>query len=225
MKVGIALPVIEDRSPNVFWLSFTTMQKPEGDWVLITPKWPQGGFLADIAYARECLLNQAYELGVTHLIMMDTDQVYPEDTIPKLLSHGKPVVAGAVHRRYPPFDLIMLRGEIGKYKHVEDDEMYSGELVEVDATGTGCILYDLEALKDIERPWFELINYNKPNAVGEDINLCSKIRKAGIPIYVDTSIQIDHLTTYRVNRSTYELFKKINNLKWRPQDGSLSRTL
>jgi len=53
--------------------------------------------------------------------------------------------------------------------------------------------------------------------VGEDIYFCSKIRKAGYEIHVDTGLWIDHISTFRVNRATYELFKKFKDFKFKQE--------
>jgi len=211
-KYAIGFPIVESTVPVQFMVSFMLMSKP--DYTLMLPKFPVGSFAGNIADARNSLVEQALKERCTHLFMLDTDQVYPVDCLEKLISHGKPVVGTPVHRRWPPFDPILYRGELGRYKHVSDAECYSGGLVPVDATGCGCILYDLRILFDIPSPWFELGKAPNGDFVGEDIMLCSKIRRNGVPIYVDTSIEIGHMTTYEVNRSTYELFKKLNDFKY-----------
>jgi hypothetical protein len=54
-------------------------------------------------------LKQALVKRCTHLLMMDTDQTYPQDTITKLLSHDVTVCGAVIHRRYPPFEPILYR--------------------------------------------------------------------------------------------------------------------
>ena len=214
-KLGIAFPLVDrDVSAN-FMISMLTMEKP--DYTLLLPRFPAGRFHESLAAVRNDLVEQAIEEGCTHLLMMDTDQVYPDDTISRLMAHGKPVVGAAVHRRWPPFDLILLRGEVGAYTHVPEEECYGGGLVEVDATGTGCILFDMSVFLDLPAPWFSFgVQDGKP--VGEDIMLCSRLRKAGIPIHVDTSLEITHLTDLQVNRSTRELFKRLHKHEFAQAD-------
>lgn len=213
LHIGIGIPIVEDRLPVQFFVSFARMQKP--DYTLLLPSFPVGSFAGNIADARNSLVHQALGLNCTHLIMMDTDQIYPPDTIDRLMSYHQPVVGTPVHRRWPPFDPILYRGMPGRYLHVPDAECYSGDLVPVDATGCGCVLYDLRVFIDMSAPWFALGRTDEGKPIGEDIMLCSKLRKAGVPIYVDTALVIDHMTTYLVNRSTYELYKKINHFQYR----------
>ena len=145
------------------------------------------------------------------MAMLNTDQVYPSDTLPKLKSHKKDICGVWVQRRYPPFDPIFLRRDNGngKYRRIPDEESFSGKLVEVDATGTGALFFNMEIFDKIEEPWFKVLN-NPDGRVGEDIYFCAKAKEAGFQIFVDTSIEVDHLSTIAINRRLYELFKKLN---------------
>lgn len=216
MKLGIALPIAGRLFDKEFWISFVLMDKNE--WTLVIPRIEVYHLAADIARIRNDIVAQALESDIDKLIMMDTDQVYPVDTIQKLKAHDKLVVGTPVHRRYPPFDVIMLRGELGKYLHVPDEEIYSGDLVEVDATGTGCICFDMQIFKEFNPPWFKIETGEDGQAIGEDIGFCARLRKAGVPIYVDTSIEIDHVAPMLITKETYQLFRKIKGFEWNPGD-------
>ena len=211
MKLGIGLPVMEKRSFNDFWVSFLMMEKP--DYTLFLPKFPVGDFPENLSLVRNNLVRQALEENCTHLLMCDTDQLYERDTITKLLSHNQMVTAVVVHRRYPPFEPILNRGVLGRYTHVPDAEIESGELIEVDATGTGCILFNMEVFSLIEHPWFEIGEHNGKR-YGEDIGFAHKLQQQGIPIHIDTSVHVKHLTTMGINYAFYSLYKKINNIEW-----------
>lgn len=206
-KLGIGFPVTDDKVFTSFFVSWTVMDKP--DFTILVPR-----FVGPIDAIRNNLVAQALREQCTHLIMMDTDQNYPSDTIPKLLSHNRDVVCGLVHRRYPPFDVIMLRGELGNYHHVPDDECFSGGLVEVDATGCACAMFNTEVFLDISYPWFEQYRMGDGRAVGEDIDFCSKLRKSGHRIFVDTSIIIGHISCLEITREFYLLYKKIKGFEW-----------
>jgi len=207
MKIAIGLPITNRTVDRDFFLSFAAMEKPS-EYVLCAPSHEIYDHAVDIAKARNGLVLQAIESKCDALIMMDTDQVYPEDTIIKLTNGLKQydAVGAVVHRRYPPFNPLIMRGMLGKYKRLTDDECYGGDLVSIDATGCGCIAMRMSVFKKIKYPWFEL-KPNNGNPVGEDIRFCHRMKKAGLSLAVDTSVQIDHLTTFTVNRGIYELFK------------------
>lgn len=202
MKLGIGLPLTDVKVHTQFFTSFTCMEKP--NFSLYLPQFP-----GQIDQVRNGLVRQALAEDCTHLLMMDTDQIYPSNTLTKLLSHDVDACGVLVHRRYPPFAPICYRGEVGRYKYVDDEEMFSGDLIPVDATGCGCILYNTKVFRDIPSPWFEIQTKQDGTPVGEDIAFCQKMRDAGFGIHIDTSIAVGHLTTMEVNRSTYEIFKAL----------------
>ena len=108
----------------------------------------------------------------------------------------------------------MFRGELGKFEGVPDDEIEaaigSGDLLEVDATGCGCIMYRNQVFLDIERPWFELSKNEKTGApVGEDIGFCVKLKENGYSIYVDCLVDIQHLSLVAVDWNTYKVWQKL----------------
>jgi hypothetical protein len=163
--------------------------------------WPRGkGFLDAI---RNGLVEQAMTAGCTHLFMGDTDQVYPNDTLVRLLSHRLSVVAGKVHRGSPPYDPILYRGENYQYELVSDDEWRDGQLVEVDAIGCGAVLYDMRCFMDIPPPWFEFTRDDDGTPVGEDIAFCHKLRQAGYLIHVDCSVKVGHLRNNVITEESY----------------------
>ena len=156
------------------------------------------------------IVATAKTMGASHLFMPDLDQTYPVEAITGLLLHNLPVVGAMVHRRYPPFDPLMLKGDINTYQLIEGWE--DGDLVEVDATGTGCLIFDMKIFHELPGPWFEFRpnpNPEKGGVVGEDIGFCSDLRKAGYQIHVDTSIKCGHLSTMIITEETHWLYKSL----------------
>ena len=205
VKLGIGFPITdsESRVDTLFFYSFLGLIKP--DYILLTPRFSY--YPSDIAKARNDLCSAALENGCTHLLMMDTDQVYhAPGMIETLLNHKKPFVGVKVHRRWSSFDPIMFRDG----KPVPDDEVDAGGLVEVHRTGGGCVMVETSLLLDILFPWFEM-KYDDQGSVveGEDFNFCRKVREAGKKIYVDCDIKIGHLSKLQVDENLYKLQKKL----------------
>jgi len=207
-KLGIALPVTDDRVETLFFLSFAALQIP-CESTILTPKF--GCHPGDIGRVRNQLVEEAFRHGCTHIIFMDTDQVYhDQDLIPRLMAHNKPIVGGKVHRRWPPFEPILQRGG----EHVPDAEIESGGLVEVDATGTGCLLIRMDVFDQIDEPWFAITRDERDQVTcGEDIGFCKKAIAAGLKIFVDCSVNIGHLSTLQVCDATYQMWKKFKGGK------------
>lgn len=207
MNLGIGIPITNRSVDRDFFLSFAAMDKPDR-FSLFAPTLEIYSHPVDIAAARNGLVFQALDSECDALIMMDSDQVYPTDTISHLLAglEHYDAVGAVVHRRKPPFNPLLMRGELGKYSRVSDDEVYSGDLIEIDATGCGCIAYRMSVFQRIDAPWYEIIPRPDNRPVGEDIRFCHKMRTAGMTIGAATNVQVDHLTVFRVDRSTHELF-------------------
>ena len=226
-KVAIAVPHFGQLMYTDFWWSWTlmlgkTLTERPSNYTLLRPLYPSQmeARKQHIREIRNNLVEQALDEVCTKFVTLDTDQVYPPDTIIKLLSHDKPIVFGQVHRRYPAFDPIMLRGELYEYTDVPYEEMYTGELVPIDATGHGCVAIDMTVFLDIKQPWYEDIPGEEDRGhVGEDIHFCWKARQAGYPIFMDTSIQIGHLGLREFGREDYMLYRlAIENQKKDSED-------
>ena len=204
-KLAIGIPCTFPHIPSSFFYSYALMEKPSHVFIHAD----NGG----IETLRNDIVEKAMEEGCSHLIMMDVDQIYPFNTITKLLSHNLPIVGCRVHRRYPPFDSLMLRiQEIDSMTNGYEpiDEWEEGSLVEVDATGGGCLMFNMEVFRKIPYPWFEFKKQAETGRIiGEDIGFCQKLKAAGYKIYVDSSLECGHLTTMVVNRKTNLLYRSM----------------
>ena len=205
-KLAIGIPLTFPYVPSSFFHSFALMEKPDHVYIQA-----DNGPIHEL---RNNIVDRALREGATHLMMCDTDQVYHPQTIPRLLSRKLQVVGALVHRRYPPFDSLMLKVEIGEtyndYRSI--DEWEDGALVEVDVTGAGCLMFDVSVFRKLPRPWFR--NDKAPAGappIGEDIGFCQDLKAAGYRIFVDTSVPAGHLTTMVVNTATNRLYLAIKN--------------
>jgi hypothetical protein len=202
-KLGIGVPLSFQMVPSAFFDSFIAMDKPPYVYFRTS-----NGPVDDM---RNSIVRDALAEGCSHLIMMDTDQVYHPDTIPRLLAHKLPVVGCLVYRRYPPFDPLMLRGKINEYETISEWEPES--LVEVDATGTGCLMFDMSIFRDVPAPWFKFKKNVGGKVIGEDIGFCSDLRDSGYRIFVDTSIPAGHLSQMQVTDGTWKLYRRLSEIR------------
>lgn len=218
VRLAVGIPLTDLQVYSHFMFSFLALDKP-GKIDVLMPNYP-----GQIDVVRNNLVKQTLAIGCTHIIMMDTDQIYnTKDMFARMLAHKLPVVGAMVHRRYPPFDPLLFRGGIGKMRPVPGSEIddgmngVNGGLVEVDATGCGCVLYDTQVFIDLmpedNGNWFELKVDESGQPVGEDIGFCAKLKQHGYNIFVDCSIKIQHLTLLAVDWGTWRLYKKITGLE------------
>ena len=68
-------------------------------------------------------------------------------------------------------------------------------LIEIHGGGMGCILVKTHVFERLRYPWFDWVNYSDKHRgmLSEDLFFCEKLRKAGIPRYVDTRVSCGHL--------------------------------
>lgn len=196
-KLAIGLPCSWSHVPFPTVLTMLRMERPDFELIPAT-NGPIDGL-------RNKIVEDALRVGASHLLMMDMDQTYPVDIIPRLLAHKLPVVGCMVHRRYPPFAPLMYRGKLNEYELIEDFE--DGDLVEVDATGTGCLLFDMKIFREMPAPWFRFKLTDDGRPIGEDFGFCSDLRALGYKIFVDTAVKCGHLSTMEVTAGTYDLYR------------------
>lgn len=160
------------------------------------------------------ITKEAWKWGCQKIIFMDIDQSFPFDTIPKLLTRNLPIVSGLYHLKKYPYSPIAgwRKGKRGKYSYVNGKGEYWKEnyskfpdnenhLVEVDWTGIGCLMVDMDVFNKIRFPCFNDI-WSKEYGVrkkGHDVVFSDAVKKAGYKIYVDTLVQCDHMGKMAVN--------------------------
>jgi len=204
--LAVAIPLTFPMVPSSFFYSFAHMDKTPTYTLIHADNGP-------IDTLRNDLAEMAMGVGATHIIFMDTDMNYHPQTIPRLLFHRLPIVGALCYRRYPPFDPILLRGTPGDYESI--DEWKPGELVEVDATGCGCLLFEMSVFRKMPRPWFKFRYLKSGEGLGEDIGFCSDLKNNGYKIFVDTTVPSGHLTTLNVTDSTYRLYKAMKTEEYK----------
>jgi hypothetical protein len=175
------------------------------------------------AYSRTDLVRNKAALRLlssnyTHIVMLDIDHIHPgtivHDLCKWVLMYPElKVVGGLNFRRGEPFDpCCFIKGTDGKYyPPIEWDD----GLIKVDMIGTGSIIISREVFEQIEPPWF----YNDYSKVmldvwpGEDMGFSELCNKAGIDLWVDTTLTSPHLIDSAVDRSSFDEYIKDKNLE------------
>lgn len=156
------------------------------------------------------------------LLQIDSDMVFNPDLIHRLWeqAHPKhaPIVAGhcyALMAERGPVPTMWLEAEPGSPGPLIPFEGYpTDRLVPVGATGGACLMVHRsvferlkEEMPDHPYPWFEEAYWGQL-PVGEDLTFCIRARKAGFPIFVDTSLDVGHVKTQVVNREWFTRWRK-----------------
>jgi len=208
-SLALGIPCTFPHIPSSFFYSFVMMEKPDFTFI--------HGDNGPIDTLRNDIVEKALDLDVSHLMFMDVDQVYHPKTVPTLLSRKLPIVGAAVCRRYPPFDPIIMKLTDKGYEDI--DEWNEDGLVECDATGSGCVMYEMSVFRDMPRPWFSFRKHPETgHPVGEDIGFCQDLRAAGYRIFVDCSVPAGHLATMIINKATHDLYRAMKATKARKNE-------
>jgi len=137
-----------------------------------------------ITNVRNQIVQAALDAKVEYLLFLDSDMVFPPDTLDRLLSHSKDIVGCVYLRRLPPHDMIGLPLEQAPGSE------YTG-LTQMRALPTGVMLIKMSVFEKIRLPYFKLKFIEETNTtVGEDILFCEEAREAGLEVWAD--IELSH---------------------------------
>lgn len=156
------------------------------------------------------IVEEALQVDVTHIFWTESDMLLPKDVIPKLLNLRKHIASG----------VYFLRGGSGQpclYKRTPTETKENPYLhtpitiydergpFRVDCPGMGCVLMETDIFRKIEKPWFDLKSNSagKMDGYGQDLYFYTKVRWAGIEVWVDPSVICDQIDTYIVGYADY----------------------
>jgi glycosyl transferase family 2 len=184
---------------------------------------------SNLSAPRNALVRQFLAYGKADwLWIVDSDMTFPPDTLERLLEHADPdkapIVGGLCfgydeHGDVQPtlFGLVADddsdEPQVIRYHEWPPDAMF-----QVAATGAACLLVHksvLEAIRDAEIPsrggrrgfndafpWFQETEHDG-SPVGEDFTFCWRAGLLGIPVYIDTSVQLGHVKDYELTMDVY----------------------
>lgn len=157
--------------------------------------------------ARNAIVEAATRVGADYCFMIDDDHVIDwMDTsgptnqyefLRVLLRHLEhdPTrgIVGALyyHRGGSCRPVVMREGTDGGFYYLRDDEI-TGGMQEVAVAGGGAICINMKIFDKVPSPWFE-----PELQLGTDVQICSKARKAGFSVWVDTSQVLGHVLARR----------------------------
>ncbi len=198
MKVFIAIPCAELSRYSEFWLSLEGQRLPDG-----TRKWGCGRGLYvgtnQNTCAREFLASDA-----EYFWLVNDDQIYPPDTLARLLAHRQDIVVPVCLGHDFPFVPLIYQAHAtvpealqARYLRKEDQG-----LIEVRASGGGGMLVHRRVLETIADPWWEVYTVHPPDQlphqISEDFDFCEKAIAAGFRILADTEALVGHQTVFSV---------------------------
>ena len=200
----IAVPCM-DQVPAQFAQSLATLRKV-GACVIAT----QVGSL--IYTSRNNLAAQAIKYGADYIFWLDSDMLFPPDTLERMLKtikeqEGDVILTGLYCRRVAPFHptlfkTLEVKDEMARW--TDFDEIPEG-LFEVEGCGFGCVLAPTSAFVDVQSKFGRM--FSPIGDIGEDLSFCWRARECGWKILCDPSIELGHVGHHIITREFWEDYK------------------
>ena len=147
-----------------------------------------------LVYSRHKLVANALGAGCTHLLFLDSDMIFPRDTIQRLWGWDKDFVATSYTTRNFPVAEIG-HGMDGKL--VESRKKHG--LQKVRLAGLGCAMAKAEVVKKLTPPLF-MMDWvpDIKGYCGEDVYFIQKLAEIGVDTWVDHDLskELKHIGEY-----------------------------
>lgn len=129
-----------------------------------------------------------------YLLFIDSDQSFPADAMARLIRWQRPMVGTIiVQRKFPHMPCVGYGSpEEGYCKLLRWPE---GSLLDVDYVGMGFTLIAREVFEKLPdgNPFERIYSDYSKSLCSEDVSFCVRVKQAGFPIVVDSSITIGHI--------------------------------
>lgn len=166
----------------------------------------------DVANARNIIGQAAIDRKVDYVLMVDNDEVLPEDALLNLLEDeesepirkgmavgyclSRPKMASNTSGRTTAF-------KFGGKSYTANDAYTVDELqelasdnkykIQIRGSGLGCALIHRRVFERMKFPWFKWVVYNDKSQLSEDLYFCEKFKEIAVPIFVDTRVKCGHM--------------------------------
>ena len=147
---------------------------------------------------RNYIGHQMLKCDATHLLTIDDDHIFQHDALERLMAHDKDIVGALAFLRSEDNSTSLApsmyqRGRIQPPGYKTHDQWQFGDLVEVDAMGMAMVLIKRHVLETVAPPWWWL-GPTPEEPLGEDFYFCWRAQQAGFKLYVDTALEVPHLS-------------------------------
>lgn len=184
MSVTIAIPSRDQVHAN-FMFSFVSM-------MLATrmPLYVSNIRSSILPVSRSILVERAQDNKSDYILFLDSDMVFPPDTLTRLLAHNKDIVCATYCRREGSTEPM---GCTAEWQAIHPNAVGVGEAGRVPM---GVMLIRMSVFDKMTKPYFRwAINEGKSEIVGEDVEFCDRARALGYKVWVDMELsrQVGHI--------------------------------
>lgn len=212
--------------PSEFFWTYLRMMKPNGSFAVQGSASVKASSINDGIY-------QALRLGAEWVFLMDVDQLFPVNTIPKLLDsckkHDAKIMSVQYHIGKMPYAHVAGWIKEVEYKGKTEYQFvnkagnkWKGQyvplgtgVVEVDWVGSGGLLIHRDVIDAIG--WAPFVDvWNEQGGIrdlGHDVNFCLRAKAKGFKIYVDTDVVSAHGKWIYADQLTADAFNESGMLE------------
>lgn len=186
MSGVIGISTAEQGRYSVFYAGLACMERPENVAIVFARS-------AVISENRNYITEQALQMKADWVLYLDDDHILRSDTLLRLLAADKDVISAHYTRRQEPFNPVLMSTELPDrrfmWKLLAPTEQ---GVISVAAAGAGCLLVKRRVLEALTPPYWTLGQIN-PTSWGDDLDFCSRVRRAGFEIHCDLDTPIGHI--------------------------------
>ena len=218
-KLAIGYPWASPFIWSPFTINLANLERPPNSRIFEGRGWCPGKRHIHIC-------DQAIEFGASHILIIGADQLHPIDMIPRLIKRIEEddceVISALVptrghipRQKMKPFQPMAWRltGKgPGDFRVID---IKDGPLQRVDFIGSGVIMFPVDDLLAITKPWFKE-TFDVPTMgriAAMDTKFVWELKKeCGAQTWVDTTIKVKHLSTFAIDDTYSERFADYGKL-------------
>ncbi len=147
-----------------------------------------------IAQSRNFAVKGGLAAGADWLLFLDSDMVFPVDTLSRLLAHQVAIVGATYARKGWPITFIGTRLD-GALISPADSGLISAARMPA-----GCLLIKASVFESLKPPYFRCAYDEESGTIlGEDFWFSERVRELGFEVWCDMALsrQIEHIGAFR----------------------------
>lgn len=164
--------------------------------------------------ARNVLVEKCLATNATHLLFLDSDMIWPKETVSRLLSHNKPVVSGLYFQKEAPFNPVVY--DFDKELSPHYWQILPCSLAGMDGAGLGCCLIERSIL-DKHQSKNSFGWKFRSDQCGEDVEFFRRLydghQPKGYLAYLDPTLICGHLGRNIVTDQHWKMYQQMKEGK------------
>lgn len=145
--------------------------------------------------ARINLAQAALDANADYVLWIDSDMVFPANSLERLLAHDEDMVTGLYFMRRGNHAPVIYSEVTEDGRVVNYSKYPQNALIEVAGCGFGMVLMKTDVIRRVVQESSGYTFQPIPK-LGEDLSFCLRFRNAGGRIWCDTTLKLGHMGEY-----------------------------